>query len=66
MSEPSNIIREVVCIWHGNHWHNERITCHSELREDLPRCIHVGYDGAKVPFVLSGFLGETPAYRQQS
>lgn len=63
-SHSENIIREVICIWQASHWQNERIACASELREDLPRCIHVGYDGAKVPFVLSGFLGETPAYRQ--
>lgn len=57
--------REVICLWHGHHWHVERIACVSELREDLPRAIEVGYGaGDTLSFVLSGFAGETPVYRQ--
>lgn len=64
MSAVAVCYRDVICLWHGGHWQTETIACVSELRDDLPRAIEIGYEPAVLTFVLAGFIGETPTYRQ--
>lgn len=64
MSACVAIYREVICMWHNRRWHTERIACASELRDDLPRALEIGYGDDTLTFILAGFVGETPTYRQ--